>query len=303
MKIFYGIANKAFIDVTDYYKPTPDGSYRITNSNYVCDKFVGDPLPGEQKNIYISIDEKVYELSQPNTTVIVRDGQLGEIIDSETINSATVAIHSKLRLKYGVLNDELPEQKMVLRYFVGRRQSSLKVLEIGANIGRNTLMIASLLGEYAATNFVTMECDVGIANQLAENRELNGMNFQICSAALSKRGLIQRGWDTFVYESDIIPDGFTKVNTITWSDLLVKYAIDFNTLVLDCEGAFYYILCDMPEVLDNISLIIMENDYHEYDKKLEVDRVLKEKGFRVDYSEGGGWGPCQNHFFEVWTRT
>jgi hypothetical protein len=31
-----------------------------------------------------------------------------------------------------------------------------------------------------------------------------------------------------------------------------------NTLVLDCEGAFYWILKDMPDILNNIEKILMD---------------------------------------------
>jgi hypothetical protein len=58
----------------------------------------------------------------------------------------------------------------------------------------------------------------------------------------------------------------------------------------------------MPEILDNIKLLIMENDYWEVANKEYVDNMLKSKGFRVDYKETGGWGPCQSKFFEVWVR-
>ena len=71
---------------------------------------------------------------------------------------------------------------------------------------------------------------------------------------------------------------------------------------MDCEGAFYYILMDMPEILENISLIIMENDYHRLEHKQYVDKVLLENNFLVDYVEEGGWGPCYNNFYEVWKK-
>jgi len=72
--------------------------------------------------------------------------------------------------------------------------------------------------------------------------------------------------------------------------------------VLDCEGAFYYILRDMPDILKGIRLIIVENDYTEIRCKIEVDRILSENGFHVDYVESGGWGPCEPAFYEVWVR-
>jgi hypothetical protein len=73
-------------------------------------------------------------------------------------------------------------------------------------------------------------------------------------------------------------------------------------LVLDCEGAFYYILMDMPEILNNINLIIMENDYHDINHKRYIDNILRENNFIVEYSQQGGWGPCFHNFFEVWKK-
>ena len=86
------------------------------------------------------------------------------------------------------------------------------------------------------------------------------------------------------------------------NNLKNKYNIEFDTLVLDCEGAFYYILMDMPDILNNINLIIMENDYWDLNKKQYIDTILIQNNFYRDYVEGGGWGPCYNNFFEVWKK-
>ena len=59
---------------------------------------------------------------------------------------------------------------------------------------------------------------------------------------------------------------------------------------------------DMPEVLNNINLIIIENDYWDINKKNFVDDKLLQNGFKVDYRKHGGWGPCFDKFFEVWKR-
>ena len=59
---------------------------------------------------------------------------------------------------------------------------------------------------------------------------------------------------------------------------------------------------DMHEILTNINLIIMENDYYDLSKKNEVDKILKQNNFYVDYTQSGGWGPCANYFFQVWKR-
>ena len=60
---------------------------------------------------------------------------------SEPRDNKLYNIHSKLKLNYGSFYEELPEQKMAVRYLTGNE----KVLEIGGNIGRNSLIIASIL--------------------------------------------------------------------------------------------------------------------------------------------------------------
>lgn len=121
---------------------------------------------------------------------------------------------------------------MAIRYLTGNE----KVLEIGGNIGRNSLIIASILNNNNNNNFVTLESDGNISKQLIENRDLNNFNFYIESSALSKRKLIQKVWDTI--PSDTLQEGYNWINTITFHELKIKYNIDFDTLILDCEGAF-----------------------------------------------------------------
>jgi FkbM family methyltransferase len=185
---------------------------------------------------------------------------------------------------------------MAVRYLTGNE----KVLEIGGNIGRNSLIIASILNSNNNNNFISLESDTEIANQLLHNKNKNNLDFLVENSALSKRNLIQKSWDTIV--SDVLLEGYKRVNIINFEQLKEKYNINFDTLVLDCEGAFYYILLDMPEILDNIKLIIMENDYLNESHKKFIDNVLRENGFALDYVEGGGWGHFANNFFEVWKK-
>jgi FkbM family methyltransferase len=145
-----------------------------------------------------------------------------------------------------------------------------------------------------------LECDPNIAAQLTHNRDLNNMDFHIESSALSNRKLIQKGWDT-IASNTLLPE-YQPVNIISWTELNNKYNIQFDTLVMDCEGAFYYILMDMPEILNNISLIIMENDYWDISHKNYINTILFQRNFYVEYTQGGGWGPCESNFFEVWKR-
>lgn len=203
-------------------------------------------------------------------------------------------IHSKLKIKHGNFNSENPEQKMAVANILGHE----KVLEIGGNIGRNSMVISSLLND--SSNLVVLETDPVIANQLNDNKSLNNLKFHIENSALSNRKLIQKGWNTI--PSEKLLNGYKWVKTITLEQLKSKYKIEFDTLVLDCEGAFYYILMDTPEILNNINLIIMENDYYNIKHKEYVDSILKKNNFYCSYVENGGWGPCKDFFFEVWRK-
>ena len=295
MKIYYGTTNMR-IDVTNIClsKLTNNNIITIPSGDQNRANYFSDPLHGILKKIIIINDDISSEYDELTQIKINLINNTITTINENDINNKINNIHSKLKINYGSFNDELPEQKMAVRYLTGNE----KVLEIGGNIGRNSLIIASLLEN--SNNLVTLESDENIAEQLKTNRDLNNFNFHIENSALSNRRLIQRGWETI--PSDNLIDGYNWINTITLNNLKTKYNIEFDTLILDCEGAFYYILMDMPEILNNINLIIMENDYHDISQKNYIDKVLSSNNFIVSYTESGGWGPCYNNFFEVWKK-
>ena len=297
MKIYYGITTN-LNDVTEkcMNQLLHNNTIIIPSGDHNRSMFFNDHLVGVLKKIFIKMNDVITDYPdnvQIKIDIINNTIQIINHNDND-INNKTAEIQSKLKINYGTFNDELPEQKMVVRYLTGNE----KVLEIGGNIGRNTLVIASILND--SSNLVSLESDSVIAGQLNENKNLNNFNFHIENSALSNRRLIQRGWDTI--PSDTLLNGYNWVNTITLNNLKNKYNIEFDTLVLDCEGAFYYILMDMPDILNNINLIIMENDYWDLTKKQYIDNVLIQNNFYRDYVEGGGWGPCYNNFFEVWKK-
>lgn len=297
MKITYGIADNN-IDVTAICltKMKVDHYLIIPSNDIVRCNYFGDPLVGILKSIFITVD---HTTEYDHTKKIFFDLNTNQVLDPVPesvrlldVDERLADIHKKLTLLHGTFQDEFPEQRMAVQYI--RPES--KVLEIGGNIGRNSLVIASLLQRQL--NMVVLETDPTIAKQLRQNRDQNQLDFHIENSALSIRKLIQKGWDTMV--SDELLPGYIPVSIISYKELIEKYKIAFDTLVLDCEGAFYYILQDMPEVLNGIQTIIMENDYHVLDHKKYVDETLESHGFKVDYQEAGGWGPCEDRFFQVW---
>lgn len=280
------------IDVTDICKKQLNIGNIITipSGDQNRSKYFSDPIDGTQKKIFITIE--------CNEDDVLKINLIDKNITTFNLDKEISKLHSIIKIKHGDFKDELPEQKMVLMYLNGNE----KVLELGSNIGRNSLIIAQILQKKKNYyNFVSLECDPIVCAQLIENRDLNGFRFHIENSALSKRNLIQKYWDTIV--SDDLLDGYERVKNISFEQLKTKYRIDFDTLIIDCEGAFYYILQDMPELLDNINLIIMENDYVDLRHKEFVDNILRQNNFYVDYVKHGGWGPCYKFFYEVWKKS
>lgn len=297
LKITYGLPDlpERNIDITEliYTKHTTHSIAYIPSGDIKRAQIFSDPFPNILKSIFITVNG--ITTMYTDKTELYIDFKNG-LVFTENILDSLEELHKILSLDFGSFQDELPEQKMVVRYLTGKE----KVLEIGGNIGRNSLIISSILRREKNHQFVVLETDKNIYLQLIHNKDLNDLVFYVENSALSKRKLIQKGWETI--QSDELLPGYTNVKCIDWEALCKKYAIEFDTLVLDCEGAFYYILKDMPEMLTNIELIIMENDYKDISHKRYVDMILRKYRFAVDYQESGGWGPCYNFFFEVWKR-
>lgn len=216
-----------------------------------------------------------------------------------TTDEKIAFLHSQLKFSGGRLNDEYAEQAMVVNFL----DPDAKVLELGSNIGRNTMVIACLLND--DRNLVTLECDPISVEILRNNRFANGFDFHIEPSALSYKKLIQKSWATV--PSDVLLEGYSWVNTITFEQLTKKYATEFDTLVADCEGALFYILEDNPEVLRNITTVILESDYLDANHKHAVEDIFARYGLEKIFHlpVGSGWpaglpDECMRSFYEVW---
>lgn len=301
MKVYYG-ANNQYVDVTYICqkKLVQNGRLSIPKTDPERAKIFGDPLWGVLKNI--KIEETIYgpndEIDIPFDSLPLENfrknwwNETGKFLDSPQEKLAR--LHEHICLNHGNMRDEYPEQLMAMTYILPEDT----VLEIGGNIGRNSCIIASILDD--DRRLVVLESCAEYAKQLEDNRNQNYFNFHIEASALSKVPLIQRNWNTFV--SQVVPEGYTKVNTITFNELTEKYGLEFNVLVLDCEGAIYQILKDQPDLLDTIELIIIENDFTEIEKKEFVHTFFEKSGFQPVHTQAGGWGPCYSCFFQVWRK-
>jgi FkbM family methyltransferase len=301
MLILYGLPY-CYKNVSELY--TKKERILIPRSDYRRNLIYGDPLPGEEKHILIVDDygnQKIYGIGEE--IILWRNGDLKfnihEVLESHKVvpYKNLQDIHDRLGLYNGSFDEELSEQMMAIRFV----KPDATVLELGANIGRNTCVIASILTD--SQRLVTFESDPKSAAVLEQNRKHNKLAFHIESCALSKNPLIQKGWNTKLHFEKDVPEGWKKVDTMCWSDVLSKYKEHtFDTLVADCEGALYYILQDEPDFLKTFHTVVIENDFTDIAHKNFVDDEFRRFGFSCVYREKGGFEPCYNRFWETWKK-
>ena len=168
MKIYYGILENK-LDVTDicFSKLKKDNIITIPFCDTIRAYYFTDPIYGVHKNVIIDLNNSVTEYNEFTRVQIDTKNNIISILDENQINQKWLDLKSKLNINYGSFNEEIPEQKMVIRYLNGNE----KVLEIGGNIGRNSLTIASILQD--ETNLVVLESGDDIAKRLQENRDIN----------------------------------------------------------------------------------------------------------------------------------
>jgi FkbM family methyltransferase len=303
MIIQYGVSDR-YIDVTYLFK---DSSRIYIPANDIGRSilFKNDPYPNVVKHIVFTDDYGIQTKLEHNKFAIIKKDSNNKYILTDEVPSFTELspteklsiLHSKLSITHGSFSEEYPEQVMAATYITPEN----RVLELGGNIGRNSLVIAALLNN--SQHLTVLECDPNSAKILTHNRDINNLKFNIITAALSKTPIILRGWDSMPHDgTSPIPAGWTAVPTITWSELSSKIELPFDVLVADCEGALYYILKEEPEFLKTFNTVVVENDYHNIEHKIFVDDVFTKSGLRVVYRQAGGWGPCQDRFFEVWQK-
>ena len=246
-----------------------------------------DPCYGIVKSIFIN-NEK---FDQNYEIIINNDNNIYTNIINPT-EFKLFKIHHDLIFD-GDLNCEIPEQLLSIKYI----NPNSKVLEIGSNIGRNTCAIAKILNN--SSNLTTVETMPENINILRKNRNQNNLKFNIIEGALSKEPLIQKDWVCIPKPTNgIIPSEYVEVKTFLYDKIKKNY----DTLILDCEGAFYYICKDFPEILDGINLVILENDFLNIEHKTYVDNLLTKNGLKSIYTQGGGIGCCKDIFYQVFKK-
>lgn len=301
-RIFYGVDGK-YRDVTDLCKKhfLKDGILNIPETDIERAKYLGDHIPNVHKHILVFEGESTKIIDGKEVSISPKypfyDKFSEKWFDRSMVDPIEKlnTIHRNILFEGGRMKDEYEEQIMSCTYI----KPGNVVLELGGNIGRNSLVIATLLEN--SENLVVLETDPDSCVKLERNKNLNGYRFKVVNAAISDKKLIQNYW-TCIQSETLLP-GYFPVKTMTFSDFKEDYPLKFDTLVADCEGALYYILQDFPDFLNGITTIIVENDYKSVEHYNVVRQKFLDEGFELNYTKPFVCPmPCKNYFYQVWKK-
>jgi hypothetical protein len=154
-----------------------------------------------------------------------------KLIDSEDMNR-----------RYEI---ERPEQELIAKFL----PSNCSVLEFGGSSGTTSLIIDRIMKN--PNQHVLVEPSINSVNYIIHNViKKYDAKFQIA------HGFVGR--DRTTHEELWSECKNCKMWDLIELENLVK--CKFDVLIIDCEGAFYNILNEIPEILDSVKLIIIEMD-------------------------------------------
>jgi hypothetical protein len=191
------------------------------------------------------------------------------------------SFHKGLIIRGGNKNDELPEQKILYKHI----KQDDNVLELGGNIGRASVVINSLLHD--KTKHVVVETSKRECITLNTNKLLNNLEYHIFEGAICDQPLIQKGSfgggsRTQTHNNSIpILKGWVPVTTVSLTNFIKLYNIEFDTIFADVEGALVYLLNSNKWFLSQINKIILEHDFcSEFDLNT-FNSLMKEYQFTM----------------------
>jgi len=146
----------------------------------------------------------------------------------------------------GRVHVERPEQELIAKFL----PTQCNVLEMGGESGTTSLIIDTILDpEYRSKHVVVDPADSSIP-KMERVKKIYGCKFKIAHGFIGKeRKLHEELWE-----------GCKNKKMYSLNELETLIDGKFDVLVVDCEGAFYNILNEFPQILDNAKLIIIEHD-------------------------------------------
>ncbi|GAA4848511.1 FkbM family methyltransferase [Algivirga pacifica] len=186
------------------------------------------------------------------------------------------------------------EERFYLKRYLPKDAS---VLELGGCIGVVSCTASKLLDD--SRRHVVVEANPALIPWLKQNRDRNNLHFSIEHCLISESPLN----DFYVNPSIVSSSNKKKVGEKiqvkgkTIQELEQHYQIQFDTLLMDIEGAEIHFLENNKSFLEQINLIMFE--IHNFDgimtdeEAKRCEELLSNAGLKKEVEEG---------YFQIWKR-
>ena len=162
-----------------------------------------------------------------------------------------------------------------------------KVLDLGASIGITSCIINRMLND--KSQMVVVEANPNLIEDIANNREINNLNFNIEHGAISYNNRkLNFNFNGLSLSGSIFKKTWLNGNkwgeyksieltTITPMDLELKYNIKFDSLSCDIEGEEYVLLNELYDYFSGYKTMVVE--FHDKCSPPKLDRNFIEKKY------------------------
>ena len=221
-------------------------------------------------NKYIKYKIKYLELK--NQTEISTNEQYGgkkKSKKSKRINKSNIKIFDENNKIVDTHKNEHFEQSLAQQHI----KHDDKVLELGARYGSVSVTINKILDN--KKNHVVIEPDSRVWDALEKNKNINKCEFEIFKGLIGKKKYSLTNTDCYNgYGTTMIENENSSVESITLENLMTKHKINFNVLVVDCEGCFEIFLDENKDFIKNLRMIMYEADYPQKCDYVKIENIL-----------------------------
>ena len=155
------------------------------------------------------------------------------------------------------------------------------VLELGARYGTVSTIVNNILSN--KTNHVVVEPDLDILDALKLNRNIHNCEFQIytgtITGATTSKKIVRDGYGTYITDDNDNQSTFDKIESITYQEFKQRYPLNFNVLIMDCEGCAEEFVKTLGPELSHYNKILLERDNIHMSNYSIVENMFMQDGF------------------------
>ena len=284
------------IDVTSKCYQIMKNNIIFLPNNQLSTIVFGDPSPGINKKYFITYNNITKEYNDNlnlkiNIIKFTIESIPKYIIEKDYTTLPLKLLHNNLKPKNKILKKDLIIQEILVKYIKGNE----KVLEITSDISKNSLIVAYILNKLNNNDFVIIDKNKNVCDFLNNYKIVNNLSFYIENSVLQKINLNKKIITTNIKD---------KINYISFNQLVNKYSIIFNTLIINCTKTLQHILNDFPEILNDINLIIIKYNYSNNNQIKFIEDFFNNSNFKKTYSKD--WYNTDNqilyNYINVWIK-